>query len=325
MHKFFSKSKFCHLFVGAYCSGFLTFVFSIFPLNCKAEVNRHIVLNENAKASLAKSQALQDLKNFQNTTKEQISKLDQDIKDIIYSSKQFSLPTSSRDQFRGLSENSLFQAWDKTKPTGSLNSTKNQEKLSEAKLQQILNNTKILIQKRSELVAKQKFIDQLIFQIDSKWNQQNLRSFLENSFLEMALNESLGSDPDLQYNQFLIYSSISVREIPEPSEDLISFILAYTNYSSVSSPKSPLGFAAERSYSNGLKSTNARPTKLENLNNLIESRLKIIKDLKKPSLKQNSQKNDDSDNSNEEMKDLDPDDENLHETQKEIGFDPKKS
>ena len=134
--------------------------------------------------------------------------------------------------------------------------------------------------KRAELLGKQKLLDQLAFQIDSKWNGSEMRTFLERTLLDMALGEM--TDPSVNLNQALFYSyaSIAVREIPEPTEDLIKFTIAYLQFSGLAKPRSPLAFINVRNYSNGTKSVTVKFTKADGISKLVERRLKVIEEMK---------------------------------------------
>lgn len=148
------------------------------------------------------------------------------------------------------------------------------EKTTARRLTVLTDSLEVLNDRRAELIARRTFIDQLILQIDSKWTQQPLQSFLEHQLLEMArtdLIDTTGSEPRLW--KFFTYLSVVIREIPEPREDLLSFIEGYMNFSSVLAPKSPLEFLASRNYSNGGVSISAQPATHEGAGDGLEKKL----------------------------------------------------
>jgi hypothetical protein len=129
-------------------------------------------------------------------------------------------------------------------------------------------------QHRGELLARRQFVDQLIFLIDSKWNGQNLQSFLEHQVLDMATNDLGAGEVDGKIWKFLTYLSIAVREVPEPREDVMSIVESYMNFASVLNPRSPADFMASRHYTNGSISVTARPASRDTLGDDVESRLR---------------------------------------------------
>ncbi len=242
----------------------------------RAVDSQNMILNDAAHGPLAKNQALEILKKTRDSQKEQITKIDQDLKAKI-----------AETQTMQISSGSLAQ-----------------ERAFENKFQSYTESLRGLSTKRSELLLKQKFIDQLMFQIDSKWNGSTMRTFLEHSFLEMALSEM--TDPATNLNQAIFdsYLSVAVREIPEPTEDLINFTIAYMNFASISKPRSPVQFVNIRNYSNGTKSVTAKLSKTEGIHKLVERRLKVIDELKGSEKNERNDKDDDQKEEFDESKTL---------------------
>jgi len=214
--------------------------------------SQSLVINDSARGPLAKSKALDQLKKTRETQSEQIAKLDQEIKTKISETQNIHMALESASQ----------------------------ERAFDNKLQAYVENLNSFAAKRSELLLRQKLVDQIIFQIDTKWNGQGLRGFLEHIFLDMALSEMTDEAPDVVHATFYSYMSVALREMPEPTEDLISFMIGYMNYSSISKPRSPLSYMSLRNYSNGTTSVTARAAKADSINQLIEKRLKIVEELK---------------------------------------------
>jgi hypothetical protein len=130
---------------------------------------------------------------------------------------------------------------------------------------------------REEFLLRRDFMDQLIFQIDSKYGTQGAALFLERTLLDMAITELTASSPSKnELWRFYTYLSIAIREIPEPREDLLAFMAGYMDFSSLRSPKSPLVYLSSRHYTNGAISQSARPVRREDVGSLVENRLKEL-------------------------------------------------
>jgi hypothetical protein len=236
--------------------------------------SQNMILNDAAHGPLAKTQALETLKKARELQKDQLIKLDQEIKAKIAETQPMQIASGSLAQ----------------------------ERAFENKFQTYTENLRALSLKRSELVLKQKFIDQLMFQIDSKWNGQAMRAFLEHSLLDMSLSEMTDTATNLNQAIFDSYSSIAIREIPEPTEDLINFTIAYMNFASISKPRSPAQFINVRNYSNGVKSVTAKISKTEGINKLVERRLKVIDELKSSDKNESNEKSDEQNEEYEQSK-----------------------
>ncbi len=111
--------------------------------------------------------------------------------------------------------------------------------------------------RRNELNARRELVDRLIFQVDSKFTNQNLQTFLEQTFIEMASTD-LADGRDSRIWKALTYLSMVMREVPEPNEDSLSIFEGYLNASSLLDPKTPADFIASRNYTNGSESAVAR-------------------------------------------------------------------
>jgi hypothetical protein len=127
--------------------------------------------------------------------------------------------------------------------------------------------------RQQEYVLRRDFIDRLIFQVDTKWNGHDLQPFLESALLEMAANDLKDESGHATNAAFLTYLSMAVRELPERHENLVSFIEGYMNFSTLSNPKSPHQYLAERSYLNGAKTYLAKSVSRENVGDLVDAKI----------------------------------------------------
>ncbi len=209
-------------------------------------------LNDSAQGPIAKTQAIESLKKARDLEQEEIIKIEKEMKLKV-------------------SETQVYQV-------GALNSTA--ERAQESRWFNYGENLRQLSAKRQEALSKQKMLDQLMFEIDSKWNGQALRSFLEHSFLDMSLGELTDLSPEINRALFYSYMSVAIREVPERTEDLISFLIGYMNFSSVSKPRPPNTFMNSRNYSNGSKSMTAQPSKSESISQMVEKRLKVVEEMR---------------------------------------------
>lgn len=100
---------------------------------------------------------------------------------------------------------------------------------------------------RVELEARRRIVDQLIFMIDTKWNGTDLKGFLENQLLDLAITD-LSEPGEGGWWKFLIQASLSLKQTAEPGADPIRFLEAYMGESGVLEPKSALSVLKARSY-----------------------------------------------------------------------------
>ena len=131
--------------------------------------------------------------------------------------------------------------------------------------------------KRTELTARRDFIDQVIFTVDNKWTAQPLKGFFESQFLDLAFNDFTDQRGEGRMWKFMLYMSVTVREIPEPREDVVNVIESYMDYASVLNPKTPGEFLNSRNYTNGSTSLAAKPVDRAALGEYLETRLKELK------------------------------------------------
>ncbi len=131
-------------------------------------------------------------------------------------------------------------------------------------LDRTIDTIQTLKDKKQEHILRRQFLDRLTLIIDSKWSGQPLSTFLQQQILEMANTElTSGENSDNQTWKFASYLSIAIRELPEPSENLILFIEGYLNFSGLKEPKAPYLYLQERHYINPTTSQSAKTKSTE--------------------------------------------------------------
>lgn len=137
--------------------------------------------------------------------------------------------------------------------------------------------------KKAEISARKDVLGQIIFVIETRWSQQPIQGFLHEQLLDLAsTNLAEGASANSQRLwKFLSYLSVAVREVPDPSENLLNFIEDYMRFSTVLQPKTPAEFLANRHYTDGTNSVAAEATGKENLGEFLEKREKEIEEIRK--------------------------------------------
>lgn len=163
----------------------------------------------------------------------------------------------------------------------------NKIKNSESKITQLLNSTmalelnagaingfnqslKSLLAEKADLVFKQNLFDRLTNRMDIQFKGGDLRSVLVQEILTMAQNEALDNGQP-QRVQFLSYLSLALRTLPEPYENLITFIEGYLESSTLNNPRDPLNFLNLRHYTNGAVAVIASPIPRESVGDIVGS------------------------------------------------------
>lgn len=100
---------------------------------------------------------------------------------------------------------------------------------------------------RSELEARRRIVDQIIFSVDTKWNGSNLRGFLEGQLLDLAVTD-LSEARQGGWWRFLIQAAVSLKETAEPGADPVKFLEAYMAESGVLEPKPAADVLKTRNY-----------------------------------------------------------------------------
>lgn len=134
-----------------------------------------------------------------------------------------------------------------------------------------------LREQKEEATLRYEFLEQLIFQFDSKWTNQPLAIFLEHQLLDMATTDLTSAQVNRgEVWRFYTNLSVAIREIPEPREDLLAFLDGYMEFSSIKNPKSPLQYLSSRHYTNGAVNQMATSTNRDDISAGIEKRLKDL-------------------------------------------------
>lgn len=143
-------------------------------------------------------------------------------------------------------------------------------------LNHIPDSLRQIKERKHEYQMRRDFIDQVIFQIDSRWNGENLRSFLENNLLEMASNDVKDEYGSASIAAFSTYLSMALRDLPERNENLVQFIQGYIDYSSLSAPKSPQNYLRERSYLNGSTAYTAADRRRDKVGDIVDRKIQSL-------------------------------------------------
>lgn len=124
---------------------------------------------------------------------------------------------------------------------------------------------------------RQKFLDLLIFWIDTKFAGDDLRRFLGDALGDMATKvDTVSSSADVGLGKFMRNAAEAVHRLPERKENILSFLEGYM-YRSISNPVRPDEFLAGRNYTNGSKNEEGSPLSREEAGAVADERLKEIK------------------------------------------------
>jgi hypothetical protein len=117
--------------------------------------------------------------------------------------------------------------------------------------------------KKREYLLRHDFLNELTNKFTSSYNGSDARVFIELQSLEMAATEigvgSFEQPAGDEYWRFLIYLSVAIRELPEQIENPFKFMEAYMNFSTISHPKRPGEFRAQRNYFNSRNTESGKP------------------------------------------------------------------
>jgi hypothetical protein len=149
-------------------------------------------------------------------------------------------------------------------------------KLADRRISRLGGQVDDLNRRRLEFSARRDFLNNLIFTIDTKWNGEALNTFLEHSFLDMAMTDVSDSRGESRLAKFLMYASIAVREAPEPREDVLNVLESYINFANILDPKTPALFIASRSYTNGSLSYTAKPVPRDEVGDNLDKKLREL-------------------------------------------------
>jgi hypothetical protein len=124
---------------------------------------------------------------------------------------------------------------------------------------------------KKEHMLRQEFLDRLIFQVDTKFRDGDLRAFMERSLVEMA-KVDVSSQTQSGLWKFLKYAADAVRRLPEQKENIVAFLEGYMNRS-VADPIRPEDYLSTRNYTNGAKSESGKPLNREDVGAVAERRI----------------------------------------------------
>lgn len=147
------------------------------------------------------------------------------------------------------------------------------DKVSSQNLEFMIGQLTSLRTKLDEFKHRLYIIDRLIFQVDSKYSGQTLKTFIEQNLLEMAYTEFLNNE---SIWRFMIYLSVAVRELYNPHEDIVGFIEGYINFSTISHPRSPFEYLHEGNYTNGSQVSSGSPIPQEELGEAWEKHVEKL-------------------------------------------------
>lgn len=135
-----------------------------------------------------------------------------------------------------------------------------------------------LMELKKELLLQLNIFDQFSHKIQNSFKKEDdLRLFLIHLSLEMAKKNSEGyTQIDPNTIRFLAFLSVALRSLPERGENVIDFIEGYIQYSSVSHPKAPHLYFAQRHYTNGVVSEAAHPISKDKVGDIIDERINSL-------------------------------------------------
>ena len=152
----------------------------------------------------------------------------------------------------------------------------------DGKTERIMDSVDEALRKRDERVAKRQAYERILFEVDSKWNAPPLKDFLERELLELAITEATDQTPRAKFWKFYTNASVALRELAEPRENAIDFVVSYANFASISHPRPASSFIRERNYSNGAQTMAARPMAPDKAGDAAEKRLRELGLLRPP-------------------------------------------
>lgn len=108
------------------------------------------------------------------------------------------------------------------------------------------------------------FVQRLIFQTETKYREQNLKSFMQQVLTAMQETDDLG--------YFVEGLNDGLETLLEKNEDALSFMQAYLEFSSIDQPRDVSEFAETRSYYDGRTMVKAQTMELDEVAELLEKR-----------------------------------------------------
>lgn len=145
------------------------------------------------------------------------------------------------------------------------------EKIEDARSNAVEYEVSTLKKAKREHLLRQEFLDRLIFQVDTKFRDGELRPFMERALVEMAKTDVAAQNESGLW-KFLKYAADAMRRLPEQKENVLAFLEGYMNRS-VSNPINPEEYLSSRNYTNGSRSESGSPLKREDVGDVADRRL----------------------------------------------------
>ncbi|MEQ1877767.1 MAG: hypothetical protein ABL958_14075 [Bdellovibrionia bacterium] len=124
-----------------------------------------------------------------------------------------------------------------------------------------------LQERKREFLLRHDFLNDLTNKFTSAFGGGDAREFIEKQTLEMAASEigvgTFEQPAGDEYWRFLTYLSVAIRELPEQIENPFKFTEAFMNFSTISRPKKPGEFRAQRNYFNSRRVESGKPMTVE--------------------------------------------------------------
>lgn len=149
------------------------------------------------------------------------------------------------------------------------------EKIEDSRSNTLESEVTTLKQAKREHLLRQEFLDRLIFQVDTKFREGELRPFMERALVEMAKID-VSSQNESGLWKFLKYAADAMHRLPEQKENVLAFLEGYMNRS-VSNPINPEDYLSSRNYTNGSISESGNPLKRDEVGDIADRRAREAK------------------------------------------------
>ncbi|MGZ5279785.1 MAG: hypothetical protein ACXWC9_07585 [Pseudobdellovibrionaceae bacterium] len=108
------------------------------------------------------------------------------------------------------------------------------------------------------------FINRLIFQSESKYHEQDLQSFMQKTLTDLQETDDIG--------YFLENINESLTTLLEKNENVLSFMMAFLEFSSIQEPATAAQFAEIRNYYDGHNHLQAQTMNLDEAADYLEQK-----------------------------------------------------
>lgn len=106
----------------------------------------------------------------------------------------------------------------------------------------------------SEKALRLEFLHRLIFYVDRKYTTQSFREFITFAIWDMKATDEMAQNQSFKSQKiFLENLTWALRDVLEPSENILFFIRSYTEFSGLEQPESQDDFLQSRAYTNGIE------------------------------------------------------------------------